>query len=97
MDLEQARDEIRHIDEQMAPLFVKRMEAVREIAAYKSAHGLPVEDEKQEEHVIAGRSALVEDEQMRPFYVEFLRGTLDVSKRWQQQLIDGQSPADGSR
>lgn len=89
MDLEESRNAIREIDEQMAVLFVQRMEAVREVAAYKRERGLPVEDKEQEKRVIAGRSALVEDDQMRPFYVQFLQSTMDVSKRWQRHLIDG--------
>ena len=88
MDLDESRDIIKAIDEQMADLFVKRMDAVRHVAAYKREQGLPIEDKEQEARVIAGRGALIEDDELRPFYVQFLQGTMDVSKSWQHHLID---------
>lgn len=89
MDLNEAREAIGEIDGQMADLFVKRMEAVRDIARYKRERGLPIEDKQQEERVIAGRGKLVEDADLRSFYVQFLQDTMDVSKRWQHHLMDG--------
>ena len=40
-ELEEARKIINQTDEQMAELFARRMEAVRQIAAYKKEKGLP--------------------------------------------------------
>ena len=65
------------------------MEAVRSVAAYKKERGLPIEDKEQEARVIKGRSALVEDPELRSFYVNFLQDTMDVSKRWQHYLMEG--------
>ena len=48
MKLEQAREKIANADRQMAKLFEERMEAVKDIADYKTEHGLPVEDKAQE-------------------------------------------------
>ena len=87
MELEEAREVIREVDEAMAALFVHRMEAARAIAAYKAAHGLPVEDKAQEARVLSGRSALIEDDALRPYYLKFLQSTMDVSKDWQRRLI----------
>ena len=89
MDLQQARDEIRAADEEMAKLFLRRMAAVSEVAAYKMEHGLPVFDGAQEEAVLQGRAALVEDDELRSYYVQFLRNTMDVSKQYQHRLMDG--------
>lgn len=83
------RDEIRQADEEMAGLFVKRMEAVRKVAAYKQEHGLPIEDKEQEARVIQGRSALIEDPELRSFYVSYLQETMEISKRWQHYLMKG--------
>ena len=44
MDLQESREVIRQVDEEMAKLFVKRMEAVRSIAAYKKERGIPIDD-----------------------------------------------------
>ena len=89
MELEEARKAIGSIDEQMADLFVKRMEAVREVASYKRTRGLPIEDKQQEARVIANCGTLVEDDELRSFYVQFLQDTMDVSKRWQHRLMEG--------
>ena len=93
MNLGESRDAIKRIDEQIADLFVERMEAVRDIAAYKDERGLPVEDLEQEARVLAERGALVEDEELRPFYLQFLQHTMDVSKRWQRHLMHGNGKA----
>lgn len=87
MELKEARERIDRIDTEMAELFVRRMEAAGEIAAYKREHGLPIEDKDREARVIEAHSDLIEDEALRPLYVRFLQGTMDVSKLWQQHLL----------
>ena len=52
-ELEQARREIDAVDAEMAALFCRRMDAVRRVAAYKQARGLPVLDASREEAVVA--------------------------------------------
>ena len=89
MELHEIREEIRQIDEEMAELFVRRMEAVRKVAAYKNRRGLPILDQEQEARVIEGRSSLIKDPELRPFYIEFLKDVMKVSKHWQQYLIQG--------
>ena len=89
MDLQESRDVIRQVDEEMAKLFVRRMDAMRAVVAYKKERGLPIEDKEQEARVIEGRSALVEDPALRSFYINFLQDTMDVSKRWQHYLMNG--------
>ena len=88
MELEHLREEIRAVDEEMAALFVRRMETARKIAAYKRAHKLPVEDRAQEARVLAGRGTLIKDAALRPYYLEFLQDMMDVSKRWQRCFYD---------
>ena len=87
MELQEIREEIRQIDEEMAELFCRRMEAVRKVAAYKNRRGLPILDQEQETRVIEGRSALIKDPELQPFYRECLQETMDISKRWQVYLI----------
>lgn len=94
MGLDESREAIRAIDEQIASLFVDRMEAARDIAAYKQEQGLPVEDVQQEVRVLADCGALVEDDELRPFYLEFLQHTMDVSKSWQRHLMQANAKTD---
>ena len=56
-ELEQARREIDAVDAEMAALFCRRMDAVRRVAAYKQARGLPVLDASREEAVVAKNCA----------------------------------------
>ncbi len=89
MDMKEAREQINQIDTAMAELFVQRMNTVRDIAAYKQEHGLPIEDRKQEARVIDSHSSQIGDETLRSFYIQFLQNTMDVSKRWQHRLMSG--------
>lgn len=87
--LETARSAINNIDKEMAELFVKRMQAVAEVAAYKQQHGMPVLDATREQQVIDRNMALVEDEELRSFYTLFLQNTMSLSRRYQQRLLQG--------
>ena len=89
MELQEIREEIRQIDEEMAELFCRRMEAVRKVAAYKNRRGLPILDQEQEARVIEGRSSLIKNQELLPFYIEFLKDVMKVSKHWHQYLIQG--------
>ena len=71
--LNELRDQVRKADREMAALFTERMAAVAKIAQYKSERGLPIEVKAQEARVIADRGPLVEDPDLRSFYVEFLQ------------------------
>jgi len=88
-DLNQARKDINEIDAQLADLFCRRMDAVRSVAEYKKQNGIPVEDLSREEEVIKRNSALVENEEYRSYFVNFLRFNMEQSKRFQHRLLDG--------
>ena len=92
-ELQQAREEIDRVDWEMAQLFVRRMRAVEQVANYKQAHGLPVFDGAREDAVIAKNSARVEDEDIRPYYVEFLRDTMKASRHYQRKRLSGMKVA----
>lgn len=89
MDLEEAREVIEKTDEEMADLFVRRMEAVQEVAKYKMERGLQVEDKERESALIKKQSERIKDGTLRPFYIQFLQNTIEVSKRWQHRVMDG--------
>ena len=78
--LTKARNEINEIDAQMAELFVRRMRAAEEVAAYKKEHALPILDAAREEQVVQSNAKLVEDETLREYYVNFIRNNMAVSR-----------------
>ena len=87
--LETAREEISRIDEEMARLFERRMAAARLVAEHKMEHGLPILDTAREQALIERNSRFIDDPVIREYYVSFLQGTMDVSKRYQQRLCEG--------
>ncbi len=91
--LQKARLEINEVDKQMAELFCRRMEAVRLVSEHKLEHGLPILDTAREEEVIKRNSSLVSDPELRSYYVQFLRKTMEVSRSFQSKLAEGEKIA----
>ena len=89
-----ARSKINEIDKEMAELFVKRMEAVREVADYKRENGMPIFDAAREDELIRRNAELVGAD-MREYYVDFLKNNMAVSKRYQSNLIGERTSDDG--
>ncbi len=87
--LEEARKIIDETDAAMAALFEKRLQAVKEVYAYKAAHGLPIADPQREEAVIKKNAALVQDEELRGYYIDCQRHLMSVSRAYQQRLQEG--------
>lgn len=87
--LEKARKEINEADKEIAALFVKRMTAVKDVAEYKKERGLPVLDREREDALIARNSAFVEDGELRAYYVNFLKYSMELSRSFQHKLISG--------
>ena len=92
-DLKDIRKDIDEIDSEMRNLFVKRMQMAKEVAEYKSAHGLPILDAKREAELIDKNASLLEDDELRPYYVNFLQGNMSVSRGYQDMLTNGMKVA----
>ena len=92
-DIEHARKEINEVDRELARLFVRRMEAVREVAGYKRERGLQIEDKAREAQVIMSNSELIDSDELRQYFVNFLQMNMDISKQFQRKLIEGQRVA----
>lgn len=88
-ELDLARRTISEVDAEMAVLFQRRMEAVKQVAAYKKERGLPVLDPAREDRVIRTNAALVEDPLLREYYVRFLSDVMKTSRAFQTRLISG--------
>lgn len=84
-----AREIINQTDKEIAALFEKRMEAVKMVAEYKKERGLPVFDSSREDAVIKNNLKNIEDEEIKEFYVPFIRNTMDISKRFQHRIMEG--------
>lgn len=91
--LEQARAEIDRIDGEMAKLFESRMRAVEAVSEYKQAHGLPVLDADREAEVIKQAANRIDDEEIRSYYITFLKNNMKLSRNFQQKRLQGMSIA----
>lgn len=78
--LDAARNIINAVDTQMAELFLKRMRAVEMVFQHKKEHGLPILDQKREDAVIARNAALIEDETIRGYYIDYLKNLMAISR-----------------
>ncbi len=94
-ELKECRQGINEVDEEMAKLFEKRMGYAKKIAAYKKENGLPVRDLKREEELIKRNSGFISDEEVRSYYVSYMKSALDVSCRYQEMRMKGMKVAYG--
>ena len=85
--LEKARKQIDAIDEEMASLYEKRMDAVKDVLLYKKEHGLPVFDPVREKSVIETNAKRIQDPQYQEFYKDFLQKLMNNSKDYQRTLL----------
>ena len=84
--LEDARKIISEVDSQMVALFVKRMRAAELVYEHKKKFGLPILDQNREDAVIAKNSALIEDEVLKGYYIDYLKHLMGISRAYQLQM-----------
>ena len=85
LNLDEIRKEISAINDQMLPLFLRRMELSSQVARYKKAHGLPTLDRKREEAILQ-KVADNSSDDMREYALEFFKKMMDLSKQYQDTL-----------
>ena len=84
--LTESREIINQIDPEIRKLFLERMKIVKDVALYKLENNLPVFDETREQELIEKLSKDVEEE-LKPYYLEFLNAMLKISKDYQKEII----------
>ena len=87
--LDEARKIINEVDSQMAELFVKRMQAAEMVYEYKKELGLPVLDQEREDAVIEKNSAMIEDDVLKGYYIEYIKNVMAVSRAYQYRMQSG--------
>lgn len=85
MDLNEARLQLNHIDDEMKSLFLKRMGIVKEIAKYKKNNNLPIFDEKREKEMMNRLSK--DTGEFEEYYIALLKCILKESKEYQNNII----------
>ncbi len=87
--LEEARKIINEVDEKMAELFVKRMRAAEMVYEHKKELGFPILDQAREDAVIEKNSALVEDEVLKGYYIDYQKHVMNISRAYQYRMQSG--------
>ncbi len=87
--LEKARSIINEVDAQMAELFVKRMSAAEMVYEYKKEFGLPILDQKREDAVIEKNAAMIEDDVLKGYYIDYIKNLMSVSRAYQYRMQSG--------
>lgn len=87
MDLNQLRNNIDNIDEQILALFMKRMELCKGVADYKKANNLPVFQGNREQQVIDRIKALTNDKELETGTAALFTTIMDISKILQNKKL----------
>lgn len=87
--LDEAREIINRVDSQMAELFVERMKAAEMVFEHKKDFGLPIFDPEREKIVIQKNSALIDDDVIKGYYIEYIKNLMSVSRSYQYRMQNG--------
>ena len=87
--LDEARKIINKVDSQMAELFLERMRAAEMVFQHKKEFGLPIFDPEREKAVIEKNSALINDDFIKGYYIDYLKKLMEVSKAYQYRMQNG--------
>lgn len=84
MKLDDYREEIDRIDEQIIELFGRRMEVARRIGEYKKENGLNILDSAREEEKLKKVSQLAEED-MEEYCLILYNKIMEVSREYQRK------------
>jgi chorismate mutase / prephenate dehydratase len=84
--LEKARAQIDSIDSQMAKLYESRLDAVKDVIAYKIENNLPVLDSGREQIVIEKNLNYITNPEYKSYYETFIKFIMKESKAYQRTL-----------
>lgn len=84
--LDDLRVEIDKIDDELATIFEKRMNVVKDISLVKKENNLPVLDSSREDDILEKNVIKVKDE-LQPYYLTFLKEMLEISKSYQRNIL----------
>ena len=93
MELSQSREIINQIDEEIVALFVRRMEAVAEVARYKQKTGMPVLDRSREQAVL-DRAARLAGDELGDYARSLYECLMALSRDYQAKLLEGRTQGD---
>ena len=85
--LEELRQSIDQIDQELVRLFERRMAVTREVGEYKQANGIPVLDTAREREVLAKKVNLISNPDLQADVVQLYENIMAISRRQQRSLV----------
>lgn len=85
--IEKARLEIDSVDKEIARLFEKRLDAVKEVLEYKKANALPILDAGREDAIIEKNQKYIQNKEYIDSYIDFMKKVMSNSRDFQQTLL----------
>ena len=86
--LDEAREIINEVDNEMIKLFIKRMAAVSMVAEYKIENDIPVLDSIREDEIKERNLETLSNKVLEKYYLTFFEGVLKSSKDYQKYLLE---------
>lgn len=91
MNLDEVRQRINGIDDEIAKLYLERMALAVDVAKNKIKDGLPVENSEREKQIISRVTADMPD-QMKLYCKQVFETMFETSKAYQYGIVDCKSP-----
>ena len=85
--IEKARLEIDSVDKEIARLYEKRLDAVKEVLEYKKANDLPILDAGREDAIIEKNQKYIQNKEYVDSYIDFMKKVMSNSRDFQQTLL----------
>lgn len=86
-NLEDIRRDIQKIDDKILESFEARMDLVKEVAAYKAEHGLPVLDQAREHMILDRIEQNTKNKDYAPYAKRFFIELMQYSKELQERML----------
>ena len=83
--MEELRNKLNEIDDEIVKLYLRRMEIVAHIAREKILKGLPIENEKREKEILERVTAGVTSE-VKKYLLSLFEIIFETSKEYQTEL-----------
>ncbi len=90
-DIQTLRHELDGIDGEIVLLLEKRLEAARQVAAYKKERNLPVLDAAREKQVLEDRAGRLKEDYLRPHLKRVFEEIMAMSRAEQERVLKAQT------
>ena len=90
-ELNNLREHINNIDEQLVKLLNERLNTVKSVAEYKKSHRLEILQKSREAEILAKITQILPHDEYQEYMLEIYAAILKTSKDLQEKLYGGDS------